>query len=110
MSYSAPIKEKSIKNDTSYFLKGAVFVGFVYSAAWLLIAIILFVRFRKESKIVILISIYFLFLGCWWFANEFVEVDLLHGTYAWILRFISVAVIAVCGIFYYLKMRKDKSN
>lgn len=84
-------------------------MGFVYSAAWFAVAIILLVRFRKEGKIIIPISIYFFFLGGWWLANEFVEADLLHGTYAWILRFISVAVIAVCGIFYY-KRRKDKSN
>ena len=85
-------------------------MGYVYAAAWFLVAVVLFVRFRKEGKIIIPISIYFLFLGGWWLANEFVEADLLHGTYAWILRGISVAVIAVCGIFYYHKRRKDKSN
>ncbi len=84
-------------------------MGYVYAALWFIVGIILFVRFRREGKIIIPISIYFLFLGGWWLTNEFVEADLLHGTYAWILRGISAAVIAVCGIFYY-KRRKDKSN
>ncbi len=82
-------------------------MGYVYAALWFIVGIILFVRFRREGKIIIPISIYFLFLGGWWLANEFVEADLLHGTYAWILRGISAAVIAVCGI-YYFKKRKNK--
>lgn len=84
-------------------------MGYVYAALWFIVGIILFVRFRREGKIIIPISIYFLFLGGWWLANEFVEADLLHGTYAWILRGISAAVIAVCGI-YYFKKRKNKSD
>ena len=84
-------------------------MGYVYAALWFVVGIMLFVRFRREGKIIIPISIYFLFLGGWWLTNEFVEADLLHGTYAWILRGISAAVIAVCGI-YYFKKRKNKSN
>lgn len=82
-------------------------MGFVYAAAWFAVAVLLFGRFRKESRVIIPVSIYFVFLGVWWLANEFVSADLMQGGYAWILRAVSAVVLMFCVIFYYLEKKKS---
>ncbi len=86
-------------------------MGYVYAALWFIVAIILFIRFRKENKVIYLLSLYFLIMGVWWLVNEFVEVDLLSGVYGWIFRCISVAVIIVLVMAYFhSKRRTSKSD
>ncbi|MBR2176394.1 MAG: hypothetical protein IJ861_05560 [Clostridia bacterium] len=84
-------------------------MGYVYAVLWIFIAMLLFVRFKKESKIVYPICLYFLFLGGWWLANEFISEDLLKGSYSWILRAVSVGVLTVCIIVYFLERKKFPS-
>ncbi|MBQ8133093.1 MAG: hypothetical protein IJ192_01575 [Clostridia bacterium] len=80
-------------------------MGYVYAVLWLIIALTLFVRFRKESKAVYLFSAYFLILSGWWLADELLIVDLMDGIYAWILRAFSV-IILLTAVFVYYKDRK----
>ena len=80
-------------------------MGYVYAALWFFIALILFLRFRSEGKVIIGVSIYFLFLGCWWLANQILPVDLMSGVYVWVLRGISAVVLGFC-MFIYMKRRK----
>ncbi len=80
-------------------------MGYVYAALWFIIALTLFIRFRKESKAVYLFSAYFLLLSGWWLADELVIVDLMGGFYAWILRGLSVIILAT-AVFIYYKDRK----
>ena len=62
-------------------------MGYVYSALWVLIALMLFFRFRKENKVVYVMAVYFIFLGTWWFIDEFVTgINLMEGAYVWVLR------------------------
>ena len=86
-------------------------MGYVYAGMWFIIAIILIVRFRKESKVIYVLSAYFAVMGCWWLVNEFVSIDLLNGTYGWILRGVSVVVLVSAVIAYYMeKKKKSKSQ
>lgn len=85
-------------------------MGYVYSALWFVISIMLIVRFRKESKVVYVLSGYFAFMGCWWLVNQFVEADLLSGVYGWIFRGVSAVVMAVLIIAYFREKQRIKSD
>lgn len=85
-------------------------MGYVYSALWFVIAIILIVRFRKESKIIYVLSGYFAVMGVWWLTNEFVSVDLMNGIYGWIFRGISAVVIVILIIAYFREKRNKESS
>lgn len=85
-------------------------MGYVYSALWFVVAILLIVRFRKESKIIYFLSGYFAVMGAWWLTNEFVAVDLLSGTYGWIFRGISAVVIIVLLMAYFREKRKKSEK
>ena len=84
-------------------------MGYVYSAMWFVIAIILVVRFRKENKAVWGIAGYFAFMGCWWLADQMITVDLLNGIYGWIFRGISAVMIAVfIAVYFHEKQKMNK--
>ncbi len=85
-------------------------MGSVYAIIWLVIAVVLFVRFRNVSPAIIPLSAYFVFLGLWWGANEFVQADLMNGAYGWILKGVSAAVLLFCGIIYYLTRSRLSSD
>ena len=86
-------------------------MGYLYSLLWLVTALILFFRFRRESTVIYVLCLYFLFLGGWWFINQFTAADMMSGAYAWVLRIASVVVLAVGGITYHFeRIRKEKQN
>ena len=77
-------------------------MGYVYSALWVIISTMLFFRFRKENKVVYILSAYFLFLGVWWFMDEFIKgLNLMDGTYVWILRVVSAVMLGLTVIVYF---------
>ena len=78
-------------------------MGYVYAVLWFVVSALLFVKFRKESRIVYVLSAYFVFTGFWWLANQFTEADLMTGSYGWILRGVSLAMLVVLGIVYVLE-------
>ena len=82
-------------------------MGYVYALLWFVIAVVLFVQFRKESRIIIGVSAYFVFLGIWWLANQIVSVDLMGGIYVWILRGVSALVLVVCMAGYVFQRNKE---
>ncbi len=82
-------------------------MGYVYAVIWLIIAVMLFLRFRKENKVVYLLSLYFVFLSVWWFLDEFIAgLNLLDGSYTWLLRIVSAVVLVISAIVYIL----DRKN
>ena len=84
-------------------------MGYLYSALWFVMAIVLFVRFRKESIVVYILSAYFVLAGAWWLVDQLVEVDMLNGVYGWILRIVSVVMLISVGVAYVVeKNLKDK--
>lgn len=85
-------------------------MGFVYAGLWIAIAVILLVRFRKESPAVVPMSLYFVFLGGWWAVNEFAPMDLMHDPYVWILRGVSAVMLVFCGVIYYLGRRSEAAK
>ncbi len=86
-------------------------MGYVYSALWLIIAVMLFFRFRKENKVVYLLSLYFIFLSVWWFIDEFVAgINLMDGTYVWILRLVSAVMLTICLIIYLFERKRQVNN
>lgn len=86
-------------------------MGYVYSVLWLIIALTLFLRFRKENKSVILLSLYFVFLSVWWFLDQFVHgLNLMDGDYIWILRSVSALMLGLCVIVYIRERKKDKND
>ena len=80
-------------------------MGYVYAGLWVIIAVLLFFRFRRESRSMIPLSLYFVLLGFWWFLNEQVTEDLLRGNYAWILRGVSLLTLLLCVGIYLLERR-----
>lgn len=84
-------------------------MGYLYSAVWFVVAIMLFVRFRKESVVVYILSGYFAFAGIWWLVDQFAEADMLNGIYGWVLRIVSVVMlVSVLAAYTIEKNLKDK--
>lgn len=83
-------------------------MNYLYSGIWFIVAVLLFVRFRKESRIVYLLSGYFTFMGIWWLADEILSVDLMNGIYGWILRGVSFFVV-LCLLLMYFRSKSKKS-
>ncbi len=75
-------------------------MGYVYSGLWFLIAILLFVRFRGEGKVVYVLSGYFVIMGIWWLINQMVQIDLMSGVYGWVFRGISALMLVVLVVTY----------
>ena len=85
-------------------------MGYVYSVLWLIIAVMLFLRFRKENKVVYLLSCYFVFLSVWWFLDPFVHgLNLMDGMYVWILRLVSAFVLSI-SLLLYIRERSIHNN
>lgn len=78
-------------------------MGFVYAGLWVVVALVLLVRFRDESGAVLPLGVYFFFLGAWWAADELLPVDLMHSDYVWIVRSVSIVMLAYCGAVYFLE-------
>ena len=84
-------------------------MGYVYSGLWFIMAVVLLTKFRKESKMVYVLGLYFFFLGVWWLADQLAGVDMLHGVYGWVLRGVSLLAIILSGVvYYYEKLHKAK--
>lgn len=83
-------------------------MNYLYSGIWFVVAVLLFVRFRKESKTIYLLSGYFTFMGIWWLADAIMSVDLMSGIYAWILRGVSFVVV-LCLLLAYFRSKNKKS-
>ncbi|MEE1155749.1 MAG: hypothetical protein UH241_11395 [Acutalibacteraceae bacterium] len=76
-------------------------MGYLYATAFALsgIFLLIFSFKKKEYRILLVASIYFIFMGIYWCANELLpNIDLMGGVYVWIIRFISLLVFA-----YYIK-------
>ncbi len=82
-------------------------MGYVYAVLWFIMAGLLFFKFKNESRVVYILSGYFVFAGCWWLANQFVEVDLMSGNYGWVLRGISLAMLVMLFVTYILERRNS---
>ncbi len=75
-------------------------MGYIYAALWFITAFLLLIKFRKESIVVYVLSLYFLFLGVWWTADQVSGVDMMNGIYGWVLRCVSLAALVAVGIIY----------
>ena len=83
-------------------------MGYVYSALWVIIALMLFFRFRKENKVVYILSSYFIFLGVWWFLDEYLPgVNLTDGQYVWILRIVSAFMLGAALLVYFAERKRQ---
>ncbi len=83
-------------------------MGYVYSALWFMIAVLLFFKFRKESKIVYVLSAYFVFAGVWWLLNEMTKLE--PGVFGSVFRAVSVLMLAVLAVTYFLEKRKTENS
>ena len=79
--------------------------GYIYAAVWLLIAVYMIYLAIKENKFFIVLSLFFIFMSVWYFADELVDVDLFSGIYSLIFRAVALLVFIICGIKY-LKYKK----
>ena len=73
-------------------------MGYVYCTLWILMAVLLFTKFRKKSKVIYVLCIYFLFAGVWWFLNDFLQISMTTGVYGNILRGVSLGMLILLGI------------
>ena len=55
-------------------------------------------------------SNYFFLLGIWRLADKLIpEIELMGGVYAWIIRIVSLCVLAATVIIYYMKYMRKKN-
>ncbi len=85
-------------------------MGYVYGILWVVLAVLLFFKFRGEGKIIYVLSGYFLIMGVWWTANELVSIDLMGGMYVWIFRGITLAMLLVLLVVYYREKRSYSAS
>lgn len=85
-------------------------MNYLYSGLWFVVAVLLFVRFRKEGKVIYLLSGYFVFMGVWWLADAIMAVDLMSGVYGWILRGVSFVVILILLLMYFRSKNKKSTD
>ena len=86
------------------------FTGYVYAAAFLIIAVYLFIQAFKNHKILFLLSAYFLFMGGWYIANGMLtDINLFEGMYSWIFRGVALVVLIICAIVYVI-YRRNKGD
>lgn len=85
-------------------------MGYIYTALWFVLAILLFVKFRKESRIIYVLCAYFLYAGGWWLANQLLEVDLMAGVYGWVFRGISVVMLVMLAVVYISEKRSHTAS
>ncbi|MBQ9461582.1 MAG: hypothetical protein IJU51_06680 [Clostridia bacterium] len=86
-------------------------MGYIYSVLWFLMSAMLVGKFRRESAAIYVLSVYFVYLGFWWLADELVPSDMLAGSYGWILRIVSAVALIVTVIVYYVdKSMKEKKS
>lgn len=84
-------------------------MAYVFSAMWFIIGGYLIYNGIKENKLFCYLGSYFLFLGLWWIADEFIQIDLMGGIYVWILRGVSAVALCIAGVIYY-RQKKQRSN
>lgn len=85
-------------------------MDYIYIAGFLLVGAYLLYRGFREFKILIIPGVYFLFLGGWRLADKLMpEAELMQGVYAWIIRIVSLFVLAAVGAVYYIKYIREKS-
>lgn len=85
-------------------------MSYIFAAAWLIIGGYLIYQGFKNYKILILLGIYFLFLGTWWLVNEFTSVNMLDGIYANILRIISGVMLVIVLVAYIIIKKRNQSK
>lgn len=82
-------------------------MDYFYAFIWFALAVILFVKYRKENKIFVLLSAYFLFMGVWWVADAYmVDIDLMQGTSVFIFRVIAAIMLAISTALYVKSSKK----
>ncbi len=85
-------------------------MGYVYAFMWICTAIILLTKFRKESKAIIPLGIYFVFLGIWQLINDLCNGIFTTGGYIWVLRAVSALVLALCAVILVKERNKSSSQ
>ncbi len=86
-------------------------MGYLFTAAFLIIGIYLIFYAVKEYRFLLLPGIYFIILGIWWLIDELnTSIDLTNGVFGWVIRGVSAAVLIVTGVIYYFKYYKNKSG
>ncbi|MFI3325580.1 MAG: hypothetical protein R3Y35_05335 [Clostridia bacterium] len=86
-------------------------MDFVYAGVWFAIAIILLIKFTKESKLFAFLGGFFIIMGAWWLADALTpNLELLEGTYGLILRIIGAITMVVVLVFYYKNYYKQKDK
>ena len=79
---------------------------YVYAVLWLLVGLILLIRFGRENKIFYLLGGFFLVLGVWWGADAYTGAGLFEGVWGWVLRGLTAAVLVIACVAYYRETKK----
>ena len=81
--------------------------GYIFAAAWFLLAGYLFYAGFKESKFFFFLSAFFVFLGIWALLDELLEADLMDGAFGWIYRGVALVILIVTVVYYYRSKKND---
>ena len=85
-------------------------MDYIYIVGFFLAGAYLVYRGVREFKIIIIPGIYFFLLGIWRLADKLIPgVELMGGVYAWIIRIVSLCVLAATVIIYYMKYMRKKN-
>ena len=82
---------------------------YVYAVLWLLVGLILLIRFGRENKIFYLLGGFFLVLGIWWGADAYTGAGLFEGVWGWVLRGLTAAVLVIACVAYYRETKKNRA-
>lgn len=96
--------------ELGFPLQEAPDLAYFYAAVWLAVGLILIARMGKENRVFYLLGGFFLFLGVWWTAGTLTGINLFVGTWVWILRGVTSAVLAAALVVFFRQLRKDREN
>lgn len=85
-------------------------MGYVYSAMWMLIGLILLFRFAKEKRVFLLLGVYFLYLGIWWLLDTVLTVAMFGGIPGFVFRVTSIVCFGVAMWQFYREWHRNKGK
>ena len=85
-------------------------MAYFYAVLWALTGLILIFRMGGENRVFYPIGAFFLLLGVWWAAGQYMGQDLFSGGWGWALRAVTAAALALAVAAYVRETRKNRGK
>ncbi len=84
-------------------------MGYIYAAAMFLAGLLVIYFALKENKLFCFVGAYFIFMGCYWLADELLtDIDLFSGVYGIVFRVVTAVVAVAAIVLYFTKIKRVK--